>query len=192
MMEKAGLDHLDFDGKKLEDSFFIQQDKELIEKQKALKRMQETREALAEVSGIKNEAVLQKLVELEVRPETLAPLSVIPLIEVAWADGTVSKNEEAAVLAGAEAMGIGKEGLNDALVRHWLAEKPPKEMLEAWSHYVRGICEKMNGREKEEFRKALLARARRVAGASGGVLGVGAVSAEEKAVLAEMEKAFAC
>jgi hypothetical protein len=190
MMEKAGFDHLAFDGRKMEDSFFIQRDKALIEKQKALKLMKETKEALAGASGIKNEAVLQKLVELEVRPETLAPLSVIPLIEVAWADGSLSKNEEASVLDGAEAMGIDKESMAYGLLKHWLAQKPPKGMLEAWSHYVRGISEKMTAQEKKELKKELLARARRVAEASGGVLGMGAVSPEEKSVLSEMEKAF--
>jgi hypothetical protein len=190
MMKRSDFDHLAFDGKKMEDSFFIQQDKALIERQKALRKMKEDREALAAASGIRNETVLQKLVELEVRPETLAPLSIIPLIEVAWADGEVSKKEEAAVLAGAEAAGIKKDSMEYDLLRHWLAQRPPRSMLEAWIHYVRGIGEKMTPQEKEELKKELLARARRVAEASGGVLGMGAVSDEEKAMLSEMEKAF--
>jgi hypothetical protein len=190
MTEEKALDHLAFDGRRMEDAFFIQRDKVLIEKQKALKRLKETKEALASVSGIKNEAVLQKLVELEVRPETLAPLSVIPLIEVAWADGSVSKKEEAAVLDGAEAMGISRESMAYGLLKHWLAQNPPKAMMEAWTHYVRGISEKMSAQEREEFKKELIAKARRVAEASGGMLGVGAVSVEEKAILSEMEKAF--
>jgi hypothetical protein len=191
MAEKAGLDNLAFDGKWMEDSFFIQQDKALIEKQKTLRRMARTREELAAVSGITNDAVLQKLAELGVRPETLAPLSVIPLIEVAWADGSVSKNEEASVLAGVRMLGIGEESAGYGLLKHWLAQKPPRSMLEAWVQYVRGIGERMTAQEKEKFRHEVLSKARRVAGASGGVLGVGAVSPEERSVLDEMERAFA-
>jgi hypothetical protein len=191
MAEKAGLDNLAFDGKRMEDSFFIQQDKALIEKQKTLRRMARTREELAAVSGITNDAVLQKLAELGVRPETLAPLSVIPLIEVAWADGSVSKNEEASVLAGVRMLGIGEESAGYGLLKHWLAQKPPRSMLEAWVQYVRGIGERMTAQEKEKFRHEVLSKARRVAEASGGVLGVGAVSPEERSVLDEMERAFA-
>jgi len=190
MIKEEGLDYLAFDGRKLEDAFFIQRDKALIEKQRAMKSMKETKEGLAAVSGIRSEAVLQKLVELEVRPETLAPLSIIPLIQVAWADGSVSKKEEASILARAEAIGIRKESLAYGILKQWLQYKPPKTMLDAWVHYVRGMCEKMTVQEKEGMKKEILAQARRVAEASGGLLGVGAVSPEEKAVLSEMEKAF--
>ena len=190
MTEERGLENFAFDGRKLEDSFFLRQDKELIEKHKALIRMKKTKEELSGVSGIKNDEVLQKLVELEVRPETLVPLSVIPLVAVAWADGSVSKNEEASVLAGARAMGIHEDSVGHDLLKSWLARKPPKGMLEAWSQYVRGISEKMTAREKEKLKHELLSKARRVAEASGGVLGMNAVSPEEKAVLAEMGKAF--
>ena len=191
MTDGRGLENLAFDGRRMEDSFFIQQDKELIEKQKALMRLKKTKEELRGVSGINNDAVLQKLVELEIRPETLVPLSVIPLVAVAWADGSVSKNEEASVLAGARAMGIHEDSAGYGLLKSWLARKPSKGMLEAWSQYVRGIGEKMTAQEKEKLKHELLSKARQVAEASGGVLGMNAVSPEEKAVLAEMEKAFA-
>ncbi|MBN2188468.1 MAG: hypothetical protein JW699_03360 [Chitinispirillaceae bacterium] len=190
MTEKEGLNNLAFDGRRMEDSFFIQQDKALIDKQKTLKRMAQTKEALAAVSGIRNDSVLQKLAELEVRPETLAPLSVIPLVAVAWADGSISKNEEASVLAGVRALGINEESVGYGLLKLWLSQKPPKAMLEAWSQYVRGIGEKMTVQEKEKLMHEVLSKARKVAEASGGVLGVGTVSPEEKAVLEEMEKTF--
>ena len=190
MMDRRGLANLAFDGRKLEDSFFLRQDKELIEKHKAMMRMKKTKEELSGVSGIKNDEVLQKLVELEVRPETLVALSVIPLVAVAWADGSVSENEEASVLDGARAMGIHVDSVAHGLLKSWLAQKPPKGMLEAWSAYVRGISEKMTAQEKEKLKQELLSKARRVAEASGGVFGINAVSPEEKTVLAEMEKAF--
>jgi hypothetical protein len=52
MTEGRGLENLAFDGRKLEDSFFLRKDKELIEKQKALMRIKKTKEELAGVSGI--------------------------------------------------------------------------------------------------------------------------------------------
>jgi hypothetical protein len=190
MVLDGDLNSLAFDGKRMEDAFFLQRDKVLIEKQKALKKMKETKEALARVSGIHNNAVLEKLVALAVRPETLASLSVIPLIEVAWADGSVSKSEESAILAAAEKMGIKKEGVEYDLFKQWLHHKPPVAMMDAWSHYVHGLCEKLTQKETLALRSDVIGHARNVAEASGGLLGIGAISREEKAVLAKLEKAF--
>jgi hypothetical protein len=190
MMKNGDLDHLTHDGRRLEDAFFLQRDKALIEKQRAMKEMKATREALAKASGIHNEEVLGKLVELGVRPETLAPLSLIPLVEVAWADGSLSKSEETAVLNAAAGMNIKAESAAYDLLRQWLRNKPSAAMLEAWAHYVQGLCEKLTGEEKTLLKKEIIGQAREVARASGGVLGIGAVSEEEKAALAKLEKAF--
>jgi hypothetical protein len=190
MTQDREVDFLAAEGRRLEDAFFLQMDKSLIEKQKALKKMKETKEALARVSGITSDAVLQKLVELEVRPETLASLSVIPLVEVAWADGSVSKSEMATVLAGARTIGITEGSIEYDLLKQWLTHKPSAAMMEAWIHYVRGLCEKLTLKEKETLKQEVVGHARKVAEASGGVLGIGAVSTEEKGVLETMEKAF--
>jgi hypothetical protein len=157
-----------------------------------MKKMMETKEALAKASGIENNAVLEKLVELEVRPETLASLSLIPLVEVAWADGSVSKKEEASVLKAAVAMNIKAGSVAYDLLRQWLQNKPAAAMLEAWAHYVQGLCEKLTEEEKSSLKKEIIGHACEVARASGGVLGIGAISEEEKAVLARFDKAFGC
>ncbi|HOU92007.1 MAG TPA: hypothetical protein PLU22_13235, partial [Polyangiaceae bacterium] len=75
--------------KLLEDAFFLAQDTVLVERLRALRKMQESKEALAAASGIASDAILSRLVELDVRPETVAALATVPLIEVAWADGEV-------------------------------------------------------------------------------------------------------
>ena len=176
--------------KHVEEAFFIANDKALIEKQKALKKMRETKESLAKVSGIHNEAVLEKLMELEVRPETLASLAVIPLIEVAWADGSVSKKEEEAVLAAAAGIGIKKGGIEYGLLEQWLAHRPPQKMMDAWVHYIQGLGERLTKQEKSALKAELLGQAMKIAESSGGLLGVGAVSKEEKDVIKKMEDAF--
>ena len=85
-------------GRSLEDAFFQQQDRELLACKTRLAKLAETKEALASVSGIKSDAVLQHLVDMNVRPETLAALSAIPLVEVVWADGHVDDKERKVVL----------------------------------------------------------------------------------------------
>jgi hypothetical protein len=190
MNHERMIDPIEIGRKRLEDAFFIENDKQIIEKQKALKKMRETKASLAKVSGIHNEAVLEKLVELEVRPETLASLAVIPLIEVAWADGSVSKKEETEVLAAAAGMGIKKGGIEHGLLEQWLTHKPPQKMTDAWVHYIQGLGERLTKQEKSALKSELLGQATKIAESSGGVLGVAAVSKEEKDVIKKMEDAF--
>lgn len=176
---------------KLDDLFFRKEDQKLIDQLKALKKLKETKEALSEVSGIKNEHILQKLVELQVRPETLASLSLIPLVEVAWADGNVDTKEKELVLSCAIKMGFPKGGPDYKILSQWMTHRPSVELLDAWIHYIQGLCEKLTGEEKGELKKELIENTRSVAMASGGFLGLGnKISKSESAILEKLENAF--
>jgi hypothetical protein len=178
-------------GLSLEEAFFRKRDAELIEQYRRLERIKQSREALSEISGIHNQKVLDKLIELEVSPQILSSIAVVPLIEVAWADGSIDDNERAAVLAGAAGSGVVKGSADYALLENWLQHRPPAKLLDAWVHYIEGVCEMMDTNERRVFQAELLARARRVAEASGGILGVAIkISDKERAVLKTMEKAF--
>ena len=176
---------------KLDDLFFMKEDQKLIDKLKEMKKLKETKEALSNVSGIKNEHILQKLVELDVRPETLASLSFIPLVEVAWADGNIDKEEVQKILATSEKMGFKKGSSEHEILSQWMTHKPPKELLDAWIHYINGLCEKLSDKEKIDLKKELLTNVRSIAMASGGFFGLGSkVSKSEADVIEKLEKAF--
>jgi len=175
----------------LEDAFFAKQDALLIAKQRELERMAHTRKALADVSGIRNEHILQKLVALDIQPDVLASLAVAPLVEVAWADGEVHARERKAILDGAAGAGLGRGSVDFVLLDEWLKQKPDPKLLDAWTHYIAGLCEVLNEQEREELKADLLSRARSVAEAAGGFLGIGSkISLEEKMVLDRMAAAF--
>jgi hypothetical protein len=175
----------------LEDAFFAKQDALLIAKQRELERMAHTRQVLAEVSGIRNERILQRLVELEVEPDVLASLALVPLVEVAWADGEVHERERKAILDGAAGAGIKCGTVDFILLEGWLKRKPEPKLLDAWTHYVAGLCEVLNEQERDALQADLLSRARAVAEAAGGFLGLGSkVCIEEKTVLDKMAAAF--
>ncbi len=185
------LDSLNTSGRRLEDLFFLQNDARLIEQRRKLEQMQHTQAALAEVSDIRNPDVLKRLVELEITPDLLATLAVVPLVEVAWADGDVDERERAAALAGAEGTGMAKGSVDYALLDEWLKLRPPAKLLQAWVHYVQGLCESLSAAEREGLREDLLRRARRVAEASGGFLGLTSrISLDEQAMLDKMAAAF--
>ena len=179
-------------GRQLEDLFFAENDAKLIAKHKELIRMERTQQALTDVSGITNRDILRRLVELEINPDLLASLVVVPLVEVAWADGQIQTAERKAILDGAAGVGVGRGTVDFELLEEWLTQRPPPALLEAWVHYIAGLCEVLSPEERANLKSGLLVRALSVAEAAGGFLGlVSKVSEAEQAVLDRMAKAFA-
>lgn len=174
----------------LEEHFFLKEDQKMLENLRSLQKMQETKEALAQVSRIRNEAILQRLVELDVRPETLVSLRLIPLVEMAWANGSVDEKEKAAVFAAAEREGWAKDQPDYEILARWMEHRPAPKLLEAWLNYVRGLAEHFTPEEKAEFKKAVMTHARNIAEASGGFLGFGKISASEAEMLRKLDAAF--
>jgi hypothetical protein len=175
----------------LESEFFLKEDQRLIAKLREMRKLEETKKNLSEVSGIKNDRILQKLVDLDIHPETLAALSIVPLIEVAWADGSVDKKEEEAILKALESTGIREGDARIALVEQWLKHRPEAALLEAWTHYIEGLAERMNDQELSLLKEGLLAHARSVAEAAGGFLGLTSkISKEESEMLQRLGSVF--
>jgi hypothetical protein len=177
-------------GKQLEESFFAKQNRELLEKLREEGRKKALKEALAEQSGITDEAVLDKLVEADVCVERVAALALVPLVEVAWADGTISPKEREAILKAAEARGVARDSLARQLLDNWLDQRPAGDLMATWKDYVGAFAASLEPAQRSSLKHDLLDRARAVAEAAGGFLGIGSISAEEKKVLAELETAF--
>ncbi len=177
--------------KALEESFFARENARLLDRLKAEKDTHATREALAQVSGIRSDEVLEKLCELGVEADTWVAVSVAPLVEVAWADGKINDSERAAVLSGAEANGIGSSSPGYQLLESWLAHRPDGRLLEVWGEFIVDLCAELSEAERTELKNEILGRARNVAESAGGFLGLGKrISPEEEVVLAELAKAF--
>jgi hypothetical protein len=172
----------------LEDRFFFAESLVLKEQLARLRRQQETEEALSRVSGIVNKAVLKELVSLNIRPETLSALCLVPIIEVAWADGKIDEKERQAILTGAEKNGL--DGDHEIL-KEWLRHKPDEPLMNAWKAYMQGLCEILHGNCLIALKNDILEHTRRVAEASGGIMGLtNPVSANEKAVMDDIAAFF--
>jgi hypothetical protein len=175
----------------LEESFFSKQNELLRQKLREKETNRAEKDALAEVSGINDEQTLSRLLDLRISSETLAALYLVPLVEVAWADGTIKAKERTALLEAAEKSGMPHDSPSYQLLDEWLGHRPKAELLEAWKQYIGAITESMDHAQKQALRRDLVGRARAVAEAAGGFLGLGSkVSAAEQAVLDELEAAF--
>lgn len=178
-------------GRALEEAFFAQQNEALRQRLRAAGDAAAQRQAFAAASGITDDAVLDKLIGLGIGAETLAALSLVPLVLVAWADGSIDAKERGAVLSGAEAVGIDRKHPSRELLEGWLAKRPPAELAATWKGYIHAVSPTMDAAARDVLRRDLLGRARSVAEATGGVLGLGRrVSDTEEAVLRDLEAAF--
>lgn len=175
----------------LEEEFFAKRNQEklqaLREKLAAEARVAE----LAAATGIHNEEVLAQLHELDIGPGTFAAIALVPLIEVAWADGKLDDAERAAVLKAAIAEGVDPDGPAHTLLDSWLASRPGPPLRAAWFAYVRAFCGRLSSEARRELQNTVLGNARSVAEATGGFLGLGnKISPMEEQVLNDLRGAF--
>jgi len=175
----------------LEEEFFRKQEKALLERMRATQARQTKTQALAEASGIRDAAVLERLVDLGIEPDALLALGLVPLVEVAWADGDLDAREREAILAVLPTAGVRPDSPAHALVQGWLSARPPAAMREAWVAYTSGLSARLSPGERESLQTTVMQRARAVAEAAGGFLGLGSrVSRAEEERLRELARAF--
>jgi tellurite resistance protein len=175
----------------LEEEFFRRQDERLRERLRAEEHRRAEKAELSTASGITDDVLLTKLLALGIHARTLAPLALVPLVEVAWADGKLEDKERAAVLRAAEASGLQADSPGYGLLGGWLATRPDPGLRELWTQYTRSLCATLDADARRALRADIMGRARTVAEAAGGFLGLGSkVSAAEDAVLSELAQAF--
>jgi hypothetical protein len=178
-------------GKGLEDEFFRKREKEVLQRLREKHAREESLGALAEICGFSDENVLGRLVDLGIEAETLASLSLAPLLAVAWADGKIEDREREAILSVAVDKGIHEGTAARELLESWLQGGFSRGMVDAWHDYIRAVCEELGPDERAALQAELLDRARDVAAAAGGFLGLGSkISRAEQQVLDRLAAAF--
>ena len=108
----------------LEEAFFRKENERLRERLRAERERESTRRALAGEVGLEDKALLDRLVELGIRVDTVEALVLVPLAMVAWADGKMDAREREAVLRGAEASGIAPGSPAYQLLDTWTIAAP--------------------------------------------------------------------
>lgn len=178
--------------KTLEEAFFANHNKTLLHRLKQTASVQQKKAALAAASGISDDNALEKLVALDIDSDTLAALSLVPILKVAWADGAIDDKERKAALSAAAEIGLSNGSVSHALFERWIAQPPSAELFRAWREYIGALLATMDEDARRALRQDILDRARNMAEATGGFLGIGRkVSPQEEAALKELAAAFA-
>jgi hypothetical protein len=181
------VDPLSERGKALVDRFFAERDRQLVDALQAKATTAENAAELKQATGIQDDAVISALSALGLSGDTLAALSIVPMLAIAWSDRVLDEAERAAVLLECVDMGLREGSESHAMISGWLKSSPDDALVEAWSHYWAALKPVLGAAEAARLREDVLERARRVARASGGLLGIGATSGAERQGLAWLE-----
>ncbi len=174
----------------LENAFFRKQEAKQIDKMREKLHGENTKAGLADASGMTDDHVLEHLVELGLTGETVSALALVPLVEVAWADGAVQQKEREAIMKAAEGKGFAPDSPSGHLLESWLEHDPGQALFHAWNDYVNALSEVLKPEQRANLKSQIVGFARAVAASAGGFLGIKTVSKEEEAALDKIGAAF--
>jgi len=105
-------------GRALEDDYFRRKDQELLEKMRQEVAAKKTQEALGATTGLTDPALLEELQALGFTLDTVCLLPLVPMLQVAWAEGGVSQAERDLIQQFADNRGIAAGSPADAQLRY--------------------------------------------------------------------------
>ena len=166
-----------------EEEYFRQRDQELVDKARLRAQEEGARDRLAERAGVFDEDLLQTLQSLGYTAETVMLLHVMPLLDVAWADGHVSHPERDVIIAAARSRGVELGSPADVQMAEWLANPPSDGLRDGTLHVLAAMLRMRPPEERMAVERDLLSSCTAVASASGGVFGFRTISDQERQVL---------
>ncbi len=172
--------------RKHEEEYFKKQDQELIDRMRRAAATQRARQELEDRTSLHDPELLNDLESMGFTAETVSLLPLVPLVQVAWAERSVSHAERKQIAALARARGIAHGSAADRLLDDWLARRPPEEMFARATRLIRAMLAAHSGEMHDLSADDLVRYCEGIAAASGGILGVGKVSVEEREALTQI------
>lgn len=172
-------------GRSIEDEYFRRKDRELIEKMRRAAAAAESRAEMGKRVGLTDPELLQELETLGFTPETVVLLPLVPVVQMAWAEGGVTATERSLILTLARARGIQDGDAADRQLSDWLDQRPAAHVFAHATRLIRAMLAAPGHGDLSA--DDLVKYCESIADASGGILGfIGRVSAEERQLLASI------
>jgi hypothetical protein len=175
-------------GRALEEEYFRKKDRELVEKMRRTAAADQARGDLSKQTGVSDPSVLAELQELGFTADTVILLPLMPLLEMAWAEGGVTPAERQMLVSLARSRGIAEDSAADRQLNAWIAARPAPEVFTKSARLISALLDSgapaANGLTADQ----LVKYAEQIASASGGLLGlpIRSVSMEERDLLARI------
>ena len=153
--------------KAMEANYFRQQDARLIERLRQGAKLDDIAEALRDKLQLDNPELLARAREVGVTPETAPAFFLAPLVQVAWAEGKVSKREHETVLRLARERDIEEGSPAYAQLDAWLVQRPDDALFDTAVEVLKYGFAVLPLNEREERIVRVVEACREVAAASG-------------------------
>jgi hypothetical protein len=177
-------------GRQHEDDYFRKRDRELIERMRAAAAADQARRDLEAKTGLHDPELLKDLDELGFAPDTIGLLPLVPVIQVAWAEGGVSDAERKLIVQLARSRGIAAGSAADQQLIEWLDRRPSEDVFKRATRLIRAMLDHPTDAAGTLSADDLIKYSEQIAAASGGILGLGKVSGEERATLEQIALAL--
>ncbi len=133
--------------------------------------------------GTHDEAFLAELQAAGFTPDNLALLHLVPLVDVAWAEGEVTRRERELISALAARRGVVADTPAFRQLEGWLDRRPDDQFFETTYEAIRKALALENEASRHADQQDLVARCTRIAEATGGILGMVSISKDERECL---------
>jgi hypothetical protein len=139
---------------------------------------------------VKEPTVLRMLADLGMDDLSYRALPLLPLVEVAWADGGIQDAEKRMIEGLVERFGGGEEARRH--LDNWCAYAPTPEYFRRGREALAALLAKEPEHELgDNVAAQIVDLAKQVAKSAGGVFGIGATSRTEQAVIDELSRVLA-
>jgi hypothetical protein len=172
----------------LEEAFFRDVDAMIMQRLRSEADSPDASSTLMQSTGLRDPILIDELCQLGVSAEGLIAMRLVPLVLVAWADNVVNEAERETVLAQAHKVGVVDGSVASVLLEHWLNQRPPSKIIDAWKRYMSSELAAMSKAAKKRLIALMEAQMTAVAEASGGHLGMGKTSQTEQQLIEMMTR----
>jgi hypothetical protein len=129
---------------------------------------------------------VKELEALGFSPDTISVLPLVPIVQMAWAEGGITQAERTLLMEVARERGIAAGSAADRLLADWMAREPSPEVFTRATRLIRAMLDSGAPDSAPMSVDDLIKYSERIAEASGGILGIGRISSEERATLAKI------
>jgi hypothetical protein len=171
-------------GRTPEDEYFWRRDRELVEKMRRAAAAESARRDMSAKTGLDDPEMLDDLHALGFTPDTLSLLPLVPMIEIAWAEGGVTHAERVLLIQLARDRGVMEGSAADRQLADWLTNSPDAQVFARATRLIRAMLAAPAQEHGALSADDIVNYCERIATASGGMLGIKRISTDERALLA--------
>lgn len=175
-----------------EDEYFARRDQELIETRRRKEADAAELQLLAKALGLSDEDLVSKLRTAGFGPSHVALVPVLPALEIAWSDGAVGKAEGELLKEQLRRYSDGQQPSPEAIAKldEFLMTRPSDNLFDQARRAAQAAVARASADKRREITDRMMADAKAVAEAGGGLFGLGTVSTPEHRALEALAAAL--